>query len=481
MDFSNRQNRFVRIEEADEEYLDVIRKSTKSDPFYPVYHIAPHHGLMNDPNGLSYFNGEHHIFYQWFPLGPVHGLKYWYHVSTKDFFHYTDHGIALKPDTFDDQHGCYTGVGSPHGKDLYLFYTANRINEQGEPVQSQAMAIMDSHGTIEKRGVVVRANREHYSCEFRDPVIIERLSGYYMLVGAQDREGRGQLALYWGEDITNYHYIGNLDIGLNDFGCMWECPNYFEQSGTGVMILSPQGIASDSKYDLKNVFSVVYMLGEPVNFEQRCFQHQGWIELDKGFDFYAPQVYKDESYKGGQGRHILIGWLGNSKSSYPTDKNNWAHMLTLPRQLSIESNRLVQTPLEEYAGLRTRAVRFADKLSLAEKAFELVCRVGGTFTLSFCNRNGDCVQFSSNGEEFCLDRSKASHVYAEDFGTVRFAIRLDPEQTIRIFVDHSSIEIFADGGKTVFTSRLFIDDLSELAVKGDIEGNLYYLKGIQWL
>ena len=114
MDFSNRQNRFVRIHEVSEEYLADIEHKTQTDPFYPSYHIAPKHGLLNDPNGLSYFNGEHHIFYQWFPLGPVHGLKHWYHVSTKDFVNFTDRGIAMYPDQDYDHHGCYTGVGVPH-------------------------------------------------------------------------------------------------------------------------------------------------------------------------------------------------------------------------------------------------------------------------------------------------------------------------------------------------------------------------------
>ena len=91
-DFSNHQNRHIRITDMPAEYFQRIQETTRKDPYYPVWHIAPKCGLMNDPNGLCEINGIHHIFYQWFPAGPVHGLKHWYHLTTKDFIHYEDHG-----------------------------------------------------------------------------------------------------------------------------------------------------------------------------------------------------------------------------------------------------------------------------------------------------------------------------------------------------------------------------------------------------
>ena len=94
-DFSNHQNRHIRIMDMPAEYFQRIQETTRNDPYYPVWHIAPKCGLMNDPNGLCEINGIHHIFYQWFPAGPVHGLKHWYHLTTKDFIHYEDHGVAM--------------------------------------------------------------------------------------------------------------------------------------------------------------------------------------------------------------------------------------------------------------------------------------------------------------------------------------------------------------------------------------------------
>lgn len=475
MDFSNRQNRYVKINEVSSEYLNEIKHTTQTDPFYPTYHIAPKHGLLNDPNGLSYFNGEHHLFYQWFPLGPVHGLKHWYHVSTKDFIHFTDHGIAMYPDQEYDRHGCYTGVGVPKDDYLYLFYTANLLDDGNNRFPTQVMAIMNKQGEVEKKGIVVDVNFESYTSEFRDPILINRDGYYHMLIGAQGHDEKGKLAYYRGKYIDDYKYVGNIDVGLGDFGFMWECPNYYEQDNKGVYIFSPQGVSSDNKYDLKNVFSVVYMVGDRIDFETLEFNNQGYRELDKGFDFYAPQTYLDN-----QQRQILIGWLGNSKSDYPTDKNNWAHMLTLPRELTIENDYLIQAPLKELEDLRNNSITINYSYELSSRAFELELEVHESFSLTLANQVNECMIFSGNRNEFKLDRTHVSHVHAEEFGTVRYAKRLEQSQRIRIFVDNSSIEIFADNGKTVFTSRIFIDDLSIVELEG-ASATLHYLSSIQYI
>ncbi|MEF1307667.1 sucrose-6-phosphate hydrolase, partial [Vibrio owensii] len=144
--------------------------------------------------------------------------------------------MAMYPDQDYDHHGCYTGVGVPHNDELYLFYTANLLNEEGKGLPTQALAVMDKQGKIEKKGVVVEFNSDAYTQEFRDPVLVTRDDGYHMLIGAQGHDEKGKLAYYHGSDIDDYHYQGNIDVGLGDFGYMWECPNYYEQDENGVFI-----------------------------------------------------------------------------------------------------------------------------------------------------------------------------------------------------------------------------------------------------
>ena len=80
-----REERYRTILEASDEEMSALKEKVDTCPYRQKFHIQPTTGLLNDPNGFAYFNGEYHLFYQWFPLGPVHGIKHWYHVSSKRF------------------------------------------------------------------------------------------------------------------------------------------------------------------------------------------------------------------------------------------------------------------------------------------------------------------------------------------------------------------------------------------------------------
>lgn len=474
-DFSNHQNRHIRIEDMPEEYFKRIQETTKNDPYYPAWHIAPKCGLMNDPNGLCQMNGIHHIFYQWFPAGPVHGLKHWYHLETKDFVHYEDKGVAMYPETEADSFGCYTGMALKDGVETSIYYTGI---ENEEMIPCTCYARFDGENLTDRKKIV-EMDSDLTTINYRDPYVWKRAGKYWMLTGAENKEHKGILMLYRGGKSDSFEYCGQVKLLQNggevNLGYMLECPNYFETSGKGVLFCSPMGITSENKYDYKNVFSVIYAIGETLDTEEKEFRFSEIYELDKGFDFYAPQSYEDENH-----RRILFGWLGNSKSEYPTDKNNWAHMLTLPREITIDGDRIVQKPVEELKLLRKNERSMGEKdgntiHNIEECSFEVEAQTEGVFSIEIGNANRDKLTFVSDGEEYCLDRSGMTEIYAEKFGTVRYAKQLEQKQTIQVMVDHSSIEIFCDHGKTVFTSRMFIDEVSYIKTEG-LNGKLYDLK-----
>ncbi|MGA9233085.1 MAG: sucrose-6-phosphate hydrolase [Exiguobacterium oxidotolerans] len=472
IDFSNRKNRFITLEEIPEEYIQDINNRTLSDEYYPTYHIAPAHGLLNDPNGLTFHNGEHHIFYQWFPLGPVHGLKHWYHLSTKNFVDFEDHGVALYPDNHYDRQGCFSGGALSINEDLYLYYTGNRRNEDGEFEQVQCLAIQRNNGKIQKIGPIIKHDPELTTLNFRDPVPFRRNQKTYLMVGGENLNHEGTILLYQqkGESAS---YLNQLQLQVGEFGNMWECPSYFEEDKHGVLIFSPQGVTSEDPMEFNNVFSVVYFIGDPIDFELGVFHHDAYVELDKGFDFYAPQVYTDAT-----NRHILMGWLGNSKSEYPTDKNMWAHMLTIPREIRIKNRVLQQVPLEELKGLRKERKELLSTQELVDKAFEVDGTLEKSFSFEISNELGENLRFYSTGEHYVLDRSETSELHAERFGVVRHAVRnLTYNQDIRIFIDTSSIELFLEDGTIVFTSRFFLKGQWRIKVNG-MTGSLYPLSSI---
>lgn len=130
-----------------EELLDLQAQATKSD-YQLSYHVRPQSGLLNDPNGFSYFNGEYNLFYQAFPFGAAHGLKSWFHLTSKDLVNWKNMGLAVKPDTKFDSHGAYSGSAHVIDDELFLMYTGNHRDENWERHTYQIGAKMDKNYNI---------------------------------------------------------------------------------------------------------------------------------------------------------------------------------------------------------------------------------------------------------------------------------------------------------------------------------------------
>lgn len=464
LNFERVENKNLRLEEMDSEYKAYISELAGNDPWYPSYHVAPKHGLLNDPNGLSYIDGKYHIFYQWYPFGPVHGLKYWYHVTTKDFIHYEDKGIGIAPDMPFDDNGCYSGMMLHH----QVYYTGVSGDEK---FPSVCKADFEGEKVVNKRRLFPM-DPTVTTRNFRDPFVWKKDEQYYMINGGESKENRGVITVHQSSDGENYIYKGLLKISESPEAYMYECPNYVELEGNGLLIFSPQGMKNESKYDYRNVFSVVYSVGKVLNVKENIFCNQGYFEVDKGFDFYAPQVFEDGK------RTLMIGWLGNSKCVYPSDKNQWAHMLTIPREISLDGECLIQRPIPELEKLRQKKVHLEEKIPLESCAFEINLKSSEHFELKIGNAQGQYLLFSANEEEYCLDRGKTTFPFNDKYGHQRYAKRVDRKSDVRIYVDHSAIEIFCDHGRTVFTGRFFIEDFNNADLIGT-EGELYYLDAIK--
>ncbi|PGD66986.1 glycosyl hydrolase family 32, partial [Bacillus toyonensis] len=114
------------------------------------------------------------------------------------------------------------------------------------------------------------------------------------------------LLIYKSEDLYDWKLQGELQTNLKDFGFMWECPDYFHLDGKDILIFSPQGIQA-TKDSYQNVYNVIYAIGT-LDLENLYFHVDSYYELDKGFDFYAPQTLQDPA-----GRRIMFAWAGSSE------------------------------------------------------------------------------------------------------------------------------------------------------------------------
>ncbi|MCI2804303.1 sucrose-6-phosphate hydrolase [Staphylococcus pettenkoferi] len=478
-----REERYQPMEAVSPVTLEAMKEQVAESPYRQTFHIQPETGLLNDPNGLIYYDGEYYISHQWFPLGAVHGLKYWFNYRSRDLVHFEPHGVILKPDTEYDSHGVYSGSAFEYQGRLYYMYTGNHRDEDWTRTSSQLIAKMEDDGTLTKfPKPVIAGSPEGYTQHFRDPKVFQRGDTYYAIIGAQTEDEAGRLLLYKSTDIVKWEFHGEVHTRLDAFGYMWECPDYFELDGHDFVMFCPQGIESDGER-YRNIYQSGYLIGQ-FDIEQLEFNHGDFLELDHGFDFYAPQTFTSED-----GERVLIGWMGLPDTAYPTDEDEWAHCLTVPRTLHIEDGKLKQRPIVNLQKLRTNeetalgyANKFNRKLQPYEgKQYELIIDILENeatelyFELRASKTQSTLITYNTRTQQLTLDRSESGPLPEPVDGTTRSTVLDTPLKQLQIFVDTSSIEIFCNDGERVLTSRIFPDS-EATGIKASTESGQVYLK-----
>ncbi|NME83170.1 sucrose-6-phosphate hydrolase [Clostridium sp. SM-530-WT-3G] len=466
-----REERYRNILDATESEIKELKEQVNRCPYRQKFHIQPVTGLLNDPNGFSYYNGEYHLFYQWFPLGPVHGMKHWYHVSSKDLVNWKDCGVGIIPTEYYESHGAFSGTGIVEDNKLHLFYTGNTRNEDWIRYPYQCHAVMNEYGEIIKdKKAVIEELPEIFTDNFRDPKVFKEGNKYYCFIGAERKaDNIGTIAVYESGDLLKWTYKDELKTRFTGNGYMWECPDYVNfDNNKAVLIFSPQGLEPEGdKY--RNIFQSGYMVGDMINFNDCNFNHEKFHELDRGFDFYAPQTTKCPD-----GRTVIIGWMGLPEIAYPTDGNGWAHCLTIPREIELNGDRLIQKPVRELVKLRKSELfkkysldnEEIDVEDFNETVFEIECDFknfgGKNIGVKFRKgKNEETVfYYDMEDKKLVLDRSKSGKVFAEEYGLKRKCSYNKDTLKLRIFVDTSSVEIFVNDGEEVFTARIFTDKTS---------------------
>ncbi|RWZ58863.1 sucrose-6-phosphate hydrolase [Halobacillus fulvus] len=435
------------------------KETVESDPYRLQYHLMPPVGLLNDPNGFVYWNGTYHLFYQWMPFDTGHGAKFWGHYSSEDLVNWTHHKPALTPSDWFDKNGVYSGSAVVHEDKLYLFYTGNVKDEEGNRETYQCLAVSDDGVHFEKHGVVAELP-EGYTPHFRDPKVWKKGDQWYMVIGAQSEDLQGKAVLFRSDNLMDWTFMGPItgsnENHLGDFGYMWECPDVIELDGEDILIVSPQGLEEDGM-NYANTYQSGYFAGQ-LNYDQPNFDHGDFRELDRGFEFYAPQTTLDE-----KGRRVLVGWMGvpdQYEQAHPTIENEWIHCLTLPRELKWNGQQIIQKPLDELKEMRGPVLLHSSiTIDNDQKAIRGV--EGKSVELN--------LEFDQIEDQFAIELFQytsltykdgvvtLSRPHLEDKKKTEFRrVQLNGElKSLRLFIDHSSLEVFVNDGEEVFTSRIY--------------------------
>lgn len=446
-------DKYRTLKEDDYKYIEDLHKEIKKSKYRQKFHIQPMTGLLNDPNGFHRFSNKYYLYHQWYPFDSIHGMKHWYLMESEDLVRWKRVGVRVYPDTVYDNKGVYSGSSIVLDSKRYAVYTGNHRDDKNIRHPYQILSEIKEDGSLDKKTPIIEENKE-FTEHQRDPMIFRRDDKFYIVIGVQDHNLVGGVALYEADSIDGeWSYRGKIKVkGYENFGYMWECPSLIEIDGYDLLVFSPQGLKADGdRYN--NIYQNGYLIGK-MDFENLVFTHMGdFEELDRGFDFYATQL--EESTKN------IIGWMGLPDSTYYTDKEKWSGCMSMVRNLEIKNGRLIQNPPKDQDKLRKRC-------EYSGKTKEISLSSSALKEIDILNIESDNIdlriytnlKIEYSGGFLSMDRSKMNHRINPSQGEVRRVFVGDLKK-LKVYVDSSSVELFINDGEYTMTARVFPSDGEE--------------------
>lgn len=411
--------------------------------YKPKFHITGEKGWINDPNGIIYFKGLYHVFFQYHPYSCEWGPMHWGHVISRDLVHWTYQPIALTPGDEFDKDGCFSGTSLVVNDTLYIVYTGFINNNNPDDIkQIQCLASSQDGIHFKKHGVIIDGSqlpKEYKPCDFRDPKLIQKNGLFYLLVAAKRKEGGGSIVAFKSLDLFNWEFVNDV-LPHKSEGGMIECVDY--HNDLGIILYSEQDFPKDNDHCL-NIHSCEYELGH-LDESLKFVPNSPKTLIDYGFDFYAPQVTDED--------HYLIGWMNMWGRNNPSTEYGFAGMLTVPRKITIENGKMRQKPVifGELKGETTISGVYNNRLSVG--TLELKVKDLEALSINLREGENEVTKFYLKNNEFFFDRSHSGKPITglEEDELSKAGIRKMPyfkqeEDTIYIVMDKYSIELFVNG------------------------------------
>lgn len=479
-----------------------ISQDYKTEPHRPQFHFSPKKYWMNDPNGMVYYNGVYHLFFQYYPGGIKWGPMHWGHATSKDLIHWEEQPIALYPDSlgyiFSGSVVVDVNNTSGFGKDgktplVAIFTHHDTIGEKAKRIDYQYQSIaysLDEGKTWTKyEGNPVLNNPG--IVDFRDPKVMwyDPQKKWVMTLATKDR-----ITFYSSSDLKTWNRESDFGKDLGAHGGVWECPDLFplEHNGKKVWVLlvsinpgGPNG-GSGTQYFLGNFDGKQFT---PVDTATR------WI--DYGTDNYAGVTFSNTG-----NRTIFMGWMSNWQYAQDVPTTNWRSAMTIPRELELKTvnNKmfLASKPVKEFNNLLKGTVSLKDikvknNYGLGEKAgkitgqfqLELSDLPVNDFSIIMTNDEGDelVIGYDKTSNQYYIDRTQSGKKDFEPrFAKRHTAPRIAVSKLIKLklIADVASVELFADDGLTVMTDIFFprsiMSSIYLKSAKGISIKNLKYTK-----
>ena len=484
----------------------------------PQFHFSPDSAWMNDPNGMVFFDGEYHLFYQYYPDSTVWGPMHWGHAVSTDLVHWNHLPIALYPDSLgyifsgsavlDVENS--SGLGSKEKPPLVAIFTHHDpvLEKSGttDTFQYQSIAYSQDRGRTWLKYKDNPVLRNPGFRDFRDPKVFwhDESQKWIMVLAVKDH-----VQFYSSTNLTNWTFLSDFGKHVGSHAGVWECPDLIrlqDENGEEYWVLlqnmnpgNPNG-GSGLQYFVGQFDGKYFTLDKAfAKLLDDMDSEDASIWLDAGRDNYAgvtwSNVPKDD------GRCLFIGWMSNWSYAQIVPTERWRSAMTIVSELKLRKldgiPRLIMDPVDAMDKLfkgDNISVEANGQYDLNGGLAKLViqCSINDMSKLGFRFFN-DLEQeitfsFDASNNVFVFDRSQSGHVYFNDlFALPANVSRISNDSilNIEVFLDHSSIEIFLDDGLNVFTELFFsdkpFDKLELFADQSNVKwlnGTLTELKGI---
>lgn len=438
------------------------------EKYRPALHFSPAKNWINDPNGLVYYKGEYHLFYQYHAHSTIWGPMHWGHAISRNLVDWEELPIALYPDELGQIFSGSVVIdwentsGFQSGEEAVMVAV---FTHHGEDNEKQSIAYSNDCGQTWTKYVRNPVMSNPSLKDFRDPKVMwhKESSKWIMSLACGNH-----IRFYGSANLKDWSYLSSFGETYGAHGGVWECPDLIHLEVEGQSTKKWVLIVSINPGGPNGGSAIQYFTGD---FDGITFttdqQENDELWADWGRDFYAAVTWS------GAEKPTWIGWMNNWQYANQTPTEEFRGSMSIARELLLECKEgvysLIQKPIlpdqlekqivfHEGEGSMIAEAPIQIEVPSAPFIVELDLKEENDVTLTISLQGKSTfldIHFDVANQKVSLDRTKSGQVeFSKLFPSID-TMPINKLEKLFLLVDHVSVELFVNEGRSVMTSLFY--------------------------